>query len=219
MRNENFKTSHEKAFYAIRDDIVEGRILPGSKLNEESLSTKYGVSRAIIREALNRLQSISLIEHKANVGSRVVSISISGFIQLYQVRESLEGMAARLAAINMSEQERAQLTSLLDTHKNKVSASESYYQEAGDVDFHYNVVKGSHNSHLIGLLLDNVYHSARMYRVQYGMHGSRVSTALDEHIQIGKAICAQDPELAEILMRRHISNSMKNIQQKLEATE
>ncbi|WP_374702278.1 GntR family transcriptional regulator, partial [Shewanella sp. 11B5] len=96
-------TSADKTFVALRDDIVEGRIQAGSKLSETELSTKYAVSRAVIREAINRLESCHIVERKANVGARVVALSPQGLIELYQVRESLEGMAARLAAKNMTD--------------------------------------------------------------------------------------------------------------------
>ncbi|MGA1741664.1 MAG: GntR family transcriptional regulator, partial [Pseudohongiellaceae bacterium] len=91
-------TSTDKTFLQLRKDIVKGTIVAGSKLSETELSTKYAVSRAVIREAINRLESCHLVERKANIGARVVSISTAGLMELYQVREALEGMDARLAA-------------------------------------------------------------------------------------------------------------------------
>ena len=91
-------TVADKTFYNLRKDIVEGAILSGSKLSETELSTKYAVSRAVIREAINRLETCHLVERKANIGARVVALTLEGLVDLYQVRESLEGMAARLAA-------------------------------------------------------------------------------------------------------------------------
>ncbi len=208
-------TSSDKIYIALRNDIVEGRIASGSKLNESELSTKYGVSRAIIREAINRLAHASLIERKANVGAKVVTLSLQGLIQLYQVRESLEGMAARLAAKHMSNDEVNKLDKLLSRHFEGLQGSQSYYQEAGDVDFHYRVVLGSHNQQLISMLMNNIYHLVRMYRVQMGMAGPRVTTAFAEHQHVVQAIMNRDEELAEILMRRHIAYSRKNIEDKL----
>jgi DNA-binding GntR family transcriptional regulator len=95
-------TATDKTFIRLRDEIVEGFIPAGTKLSELELSTKYEVSRAVIRESLNRLETCYLVERKANVGARVVTLSAEGLVELYQVRESLEGMAARLAARNMS---------------------------------------------------------------------------------------------------------------------
>ena len=208
-------TAADKTFFQLRKDIVEGLIAAGSKLSETELSTKYGVSRAIVREAINRLESNSLVERKANVGARVVAISPEGLVELYQIRESLEGMAARLAAKNMTDQEIADLQALLNSHFDKVQADGSYYQEAGDVDFHYRIILGSKNNHLISMLINGIYHLVRMYRVQLGMAGPRVTTAFDEHKHIVQAIANRDEELAEMLMRRHIMYSKKNIENKL----
>jgi DNA-binding GntR family transcriptional regulator len=208
-------TAADKTFIALRADIVEGVVQAGSKLSEAELSTKYGVSRAIVREAINRLENASLVERKANVGAKVVTLTLEGLIQLYQVREALEGMAARLAAQNMSDTEITELTELLVSHSTQVKGGESYYQEAGDVDFHYRIVQGSHNQQLISMLTNNIYHLVRMYRVQLGMAGPRVTTAFTEHTNIVQAISHRDAELAELLMRRHILYSKNNIEAKL----
>lgn len=208
-------TSADKTFFQLRKEIVEGAIQSGSKLSETELSTKYSVSRSVIRESINRLVSCHIVERKANVGARVVALTPQGMVGLYQVRESLEGMAARLAAKNMSDQEIADLNTLLNTHYQEVQGGESYYQEAGDVDFHYRIIIGSKNNHLITMLIDGIYHLVRMYRVQLGMAGPRVSTAFDEHKHIVQAISNRDEELAEMLMRRHILYSRNNIEQKL----
>lgn len=208
-------TSADKTFLQLRTDIVEGAIPHGSKLSETELSTKYQVSRAIIREALNRLESNRLVERKANIGARVISLSPEGLSELYQIRESLEGTAARLAAQNMSDDEIKDLQELLNTHFDKVRSGERYYQEAGDLDFHYRIILGSKNKQLINLLTDGIYHLVRMYRVQLGMAGPRVTTAYDEHKHIVQAISLRDTELAEMLMRRHITYSRDNIANKL----
>jgi len=179
------------------------------------LSTIYAVSRAVIREAINRLETCHLVERKANIGARIVALTTEGLVELYQVRESLEGMAARLAAINMTNQEIAGLNSLLSSHFETVKNGETYYQEAGDVDFHYRIILGSKNSHLIAILIDGIYHLIRMYRVQLAMAGPRVTTAFDEHKNIVQAISNRDPELAEMLMRRHILYTQNNLVKKL----
>ncbi|TRY31310.1 GntR family transcriptional regulator [Aliiglaciecola sp. M165] len=208
-------TSADKTFVLLRSDIVEGVITAGSKLSETELSTTYSVSRAVIREAINRLEACHLVERKANVGARVVTLTPEGLVQLYQVREALEGMAARLAAANMTDQEIAELQELLSEHFEEVKTGHSYYQEAGDVDFHYRIIVGSKNTHLISMLTNGIYHLVRMYRVQLGMAGPRVSTAFGEHKHIVQAIANRDGELAEMLMRRHILYSKNNIENKL----
>ena len=213
--NEQPVTSADKTFFQLRKSIVEGEILSGSKLNEAEFSTTYEVSRAVVREAINRLESCRLVERKANVGARVIELTKEGLIELYQIRESLEGMAARLAAVNMTDDEISELNQLLQSHFETVQDGKSYYQEAGDVDFHYRIIVGSKNNQLISLLVDGLYHLIRMYRVQFGMAGPRVTTAFDEHKHIVRAIVNRDAELAEILMRRHIMYSKNSIEKKM----
>ncbi|MBQ4860555.1 GntR family transcriptional regulator [Pseudoalteromonas sp. MMG013] len=210
-------TASDKAFFRLRKEIVDGVIPAGSKLSEMELSTNYAVSRAVVREAINRLEACHLVERKANVGARVVSLTPDGLIELYQVRESLEGMAARLAAQNMSEEEILDLNTLLNSQSDEVKTAELYYQEAGDLDFHYRIIQGSKNAYLISMLVNGLYHLVRMYRVQLGMAGPRVTSAFDEHKSIVKAISLRDSELAEMLMRRHIMYSKNNIKAKLQS--
>jgi DNA-binding GntR family transcriptional regulator len=213
--SESLVTQSDKTFAQLRNAIVEGEVASGSKLSESELSAKYSVSRAVIREAINRLVACHLVERKSNVGARVVTLSAKALIELYQLRESLEGMAARLAANMMSDEEIADLKLLLANHLNMMASKDSYYQQAGDVDFHYRIIIGSKNQHLINILIDGIYHLVRMYRVQYGMSGPRISTAFEEHKNIAQAIENRDAELAEMLMRRHISYTSQALANKL----
>ncbi|WP_394173199.1 GntR family transcriptional regulator [Thalassotalea litorea] len=211
-------TTADKVFEQIQHAIVEGYISAGSKISEPELARQYQVSRSTLREALNRLEKCHLIHRKANVGSRVVECTVQGLLEIYQVREALEGMACRLAASSMTDQEIADLQDVLTTHGNSQSVQQgvSYYQEEGDLDFHYRVIQGSHNQHLINILCGELYHLVRMYRCQFGMNSPRASRAFTEHQAILTAIADRDGELAEMLMRRHIGASRKNIENKLQ---
>ncbi|WP_414653707.1 GntR family transcriptional regulator [Idiomarina sp. UBA3162] len=214
-------TSADRVLVQIQRAVVEGEIAAGSKISEPELARKFNISRAPLREALARLERCHLIERIPNAGARVVRLSYEGLIHLYQIREELEGLACRLAAEYMPTEEIEQLQGLLDQHLShqRVREGESYYQEAGDLDFHYRVILGSKNPYLINMLCDELYYLVRMYRVQMGMNGPRVSRAFDEHKAILTAIGNRDGELADLLMRRHISASRKNIEIKLAQQE
>jgi DNA-binding GntR family transcriptional regulator len=211
-------TAADRVLLEIQRAIVAGEIPAGSKISEPELARQFDLSRAPLREALARLERCHLIERIPNAGARVVKLTPQGLISLYQIRENLEGMACRLAAEQMSDDEIAQMQSLLDQHLStqRVREGESYYQEAGDVDFHYRIIQASKNPYLINILCDELYYLVRMYRVQMGMAGPRVSRAFDEHKAILNAIASRDGELAELLMRRHISASRRNIEHYLQ---
>ncbi|MBV6494339.1 MAG: putative D-xylose utilization operon transcriptional repressor [Turneriella sp.] len=213
------QTTADKVFQKLRHTIVEGEIPAGSKLNEVELATRFMVSRAVIREAISRLEALRLIERTPNVGARVVPLSLPRLAELYEIRETLEGMAARLAALYMDAHEIQSLKKLLSQHALQIGNGAKYYQEDGDVDFHYRILQGSKNKLLIDLLMDGIYHITRMYRVQLGMAGPRVTTAFNEHLRIVEAIESHDTELAEILMRRHIAFTRKEIENKLKETK
>jgi DNA-binding GntR family transcriptional regulator len=213
-------TTADKVFQKIQYAIVEGEIAAGSKISEPELAKKFQVSRSTLREALNRLEKCHLVERKANIGSRVVECSIESLLELYVVREALEGMACRQAAQNMSEDEINEMQAMLEAHANSKSFQDgiSYYQQEGDLDFHYKVILGSHNQQLINILCGQLYHLVRMYRIQFGMNSPRITRAFDEHSAIIQAICDRDGELAEMLMRRHIAASRKNIEKNIAKT-
>lgn len=212
-------TASDRLLLAIQEAIVEGEIPAGSKISEPGLAKRFAVSRAPLREALARLERCHLIERIPNAGARVVTLTPQKLVSLYQLREELEGLACRLAAEHMGEDEIAQLRDLLDDHlrTQRVREGESYYQEAGDLDFHYRIILGSKNPYLINILCDELYFLVRMYRVQLGMNGPRVSKAFDEHKAIINAIANRDGELADLLMRRHIGASRHNIERQLES--
>ncbi|WP_080485071.1 GntR family transcriptional regulator, partial [Vibrio cholerae] len=196
---------------------VEGQLAPGSKISEPELAKQFQVSRGPLREALMRVEGLGLIERIPHIGARVIQLSPTKLVELYAVREALEGMAARLAARNITEIELAGLESLLSTHSTHIDQVEgaSYFHQQGDFDFHYRIIQACRNQQLIGLLCDELYHLLRMYRYQSPRSHSRPVEALEEHKFILRAIRQRDEELAEMLMRRHISRSRQLIEQQI----
>ncbi len=192
---------------------MRGEIAPGSKITEPGLSKTYGISRGPLREAMRRLEAHRLIERVPHVGARVVQLSMRELLELFDLREALESMAARLAAEHMTADEIVGLRNVLAVHEGQddLKSGEAYYQREGDLDFHYRIVLGSHNKMLMNLLCDDLYYLVRLYRTQFSASGSRPHRAFVEHHRIVDAIEAGDAELAELLMRRHVSASRENV--------
>ena len=211
----------DRLFLTLRSEIVEGRIPAGTKISEPELARRFDASRSSLREALMRLESLSLIERKVNVGARVVELTERGLLELYDVREALEGMACRLAAQNRSEEDLVELRQMLQRHEQQeeLQKGTAYFQPEGDFDFHFRIVQASSNDLLIDTLCNKLYYRVRMYRYQLGMASPRAHRAFREHSHIIEAIEAGDGELAEILMRRHIRASRSNIEKKLSKTD
>src|SRR5690242_5459892 len=141
------ETLSENVFRRIQAAIVKGEIAPGSKISEPELARTYGISRGPLREAIHRLEGQRLLVRVPHVGARVVSLNHAELLELYEIRESLEGMACRLAAERMSVEEIDELRRVLETHERDAAfqAGVGYYQQEGDFDFHYRIIQGSGN--------------------------------------------------------------------------
>ncbi len=211
-------TLADSVFDQIRTAIVKGELPPGSKVNEPQLSKQYGISRGPLREAIRRLEGCKLVEITPNVGAKVVSLNSEQAIEIYEIREALEGLACRLAAGKASAQDCLNLRELLANHERQIESENGrlYYQKEGDLDFHYLIVQLSGNTRLFKLLCDELYHLLRLYRVQTSSSPSRPVQAFKEHHQIVDSIESGDGELAELLMRRHIASARETLMQQLE---
>ncbi|MFC6635585.1 GntR family transcriptional regulator [Microbulbifer taiwanensis] len=214
---ENNQSLAERLFVTLRGEIVEGQLAAGSKISEPELARRFSASRGSLREALMRLESLGLLERRVHVGARVVDLTERGLLDLYEVREALEGMACRLAAQNRSDEDLTELRQMLARHEQQeeLQAGKAYFQPEGDFDFHFRIVQASKNDLLIDTLCNRLYYRVRMYRYQLGMASPRAKRAFREHSHIIEAIEAGDGELAELLMRRHIRASRNNIEKKL----
>jgi DNA-binding GntR family transcriptional regulator len=212
------RTLARRTFDSIKADIIDGELAQGSKIVESDLALKYGISRGPLREAIHRLEQIKLIVRVPHAGSRVVTLDSKMMEDIYLAREALEGMAARLAARLMTDAEIASLLGLLDQHEAAIAKTDgkAYFQHEGDIDFHFRIAEASHNGWILENLNGELYQLIRMCRRQSGQVPSRAQTALAQHRQIAAAIAARDEELAEILMRRHISGAWQTVKRILE---
>lgn len=210
--NTQDKTLSGTTTAALREAIVTGQIAAGEKLNEPRLAEQFDVSRGPLREAIRRLVAMRLVRHVPHQGARVVTLELDSIMELYDVREALEGKAAGLAALNMSDADIAALRDLLNIHQNHLASnSGSYMQAEGDFDFHYQIIRGSGNQMLIHQLCDELYHLIRMFRYQTSRFETRSNRALTEHAQLLDAIEQRDAPLAEMIMRHHILRAKRSI--------
>ena len=195
------QTLAEQVYHRLSADILSGALAPGAKISEPALAQQYGVSRGPLREALHRLQERKLITRSANQGARVVKLTPETLVELFAVREALEGMAARLAALNATEADIAAMrASLGDGPDGPAEPRPSH-----DDDFHFAVAQSSRNPMLINLLCGELSPLLRLYRGQPGSPRPHARRAILEHGRVIAAIEDRDPDLAEMMMRRHIA--------------
>ena len=198
----------DQTFERIADAIVRGELKPGERIREALLARELGISRGVLREAMQRLEGRKLVMRTSNIGVHVVERSRQDLYELVSMREALEGMAARLSAQHMADEEIAGLQRHLDEHgrHRDVKTGESYFQATED-DLHYRIARGSHNSRLQAALCDELFYQLRLYRYRSSAIPGRAQAALHEHRHIVAAIAARDPDAAERAMRTHLANS------------
>ncbi len=208
------QTLAEQVFESLQEAIVLGEFLPGEKIRESELAKRFNTSRGPLRDALRRLEARRLVTNTPNSGARVVELSTQQLIELYQVREALEGMTCRLAASHMLDDEIQELSDLLDKHQQEIKQKDGaeYLRQEGDLDFHFRIAQGSKNELLRTALCEDHYQLMRLYRYKFSNRKGRPNKALSEHRMILEAIKERDGELAELLMRRHIRNARKSFE-------
>jgi DNA-binding GntR family transcriptional regulator len=209
------------ATHRLAHSIVTGELEQGQKLNEAELAERFGMGRGPLREALRHLEGMRLVTRIPNAGARVVVLDRKTLSDLYAVREALEGMACRIAATQMTDDEIAQLSKLLDRHEKQIAkqGGKVYAQSEGDLDFHFQIVRGSRNQMLMDLLGSEQYQLLRMCRYRTSRNAERTGPALQQHRQIVAALAQRDGELAEMLMRRHIQGAWQSISEMIDKEE
>lgn len=198
-------TIGNEAFDRILDLIYSCELAPGMIVNESALATQFGVSRGPVREAIRRLQGIQLVSREPFMRARVVSLSTEAIVQLFQMREALEGYACRLAARRMSDDDIATLIAdLEDSHHQTVPSAQRF-------DLHERIVRASGNDRMIDTLCGDLYHLLRIYRRMSGGVPERKELAFKEHWQILRALQIRDADLAESLMRSHVERASRHV--------
>ena len=201
--------------------IINGQLAPGERIREQVLAVEMGISRGPLREAIRRLEGRRLLERTAHIGVRVAELSPQKLDELLTVREALEGMACRLAAERITDEEVDQLRALLDSHAElkDVSSGAGYYQKSGDFDFHFRIAKASDNGFLIAMITGDLYDLLRIYRFKSSTMQGRAGAALDEHRNIVEALRRHDPDGAEAAMRAHLRNARIHAQLAIQHNE
>ncbi|SAI14198.1 GntR family transcriptional regulator [Bordetella ansorpii] len=200
-----------QVFDHLLEAIYQGRLLPGSVINEVALAQEFGVSRGPVREAVRRLQGIQLITREPYLKARVVSLSAESALELFQMRMALEGVACSLAARYMSDEEISVLLSELEQDRQARLPGASPSPHPRIFDFHERIVRASRNQRIINTLCGDLYHLLRVYRRHSGTVLERKDDAYAEHWQILRAIKARDASLAESLMRSHIERAANHL--------
>lgn len=194
------------AYTLILEAIDAGVYKPGDRLVESELAERFGVSRTPVREALQRLETQSMLSRDGR-SLIVASLDHNQLAELYTVRTELEGLAARLAARHATEEEMRVLRAMVEEDKALLGGDPRTLSRANK-RFHKQIHLASHNRFLVQQL-DLVHRSmALMATTSFAAEG-RDAIGLAEHDAIVTAIEARDGEAAYQALRGHISKAFE----------
>ncbi|NOX49026.1 MAG: GntR family transcriptional regulator [Gammaproteobacteria bacterium] len=198
----------EQAAHEIRQRIRDGRVVPGQRLIEAELTEDLGISRGPLREALWRLSGEGLVTIEPNKGVSVKRLNREEVLNIYAIREMLEGLAARLAAQHINEGDNLKRLKIAknDTVKLEHSLDVTSYMQANEA-FHDTIVILSGNEQLGDLIAQLRWPLFRIQFKQVLTGSGSTSQSVKDHKDIFNAIKTGDPARAERAMRRHICHS------------
>lgn len=191
------------AYEMIRDAILSGKYPPGEMLAENGLAAELGVSRTPVREALHRLESEQLVERMAR-GARVRTSSPEEILDIYEVRITLEGSAAKQAALRATELDKMRLRT---AHEAMLQVGDSAAARVQtNRAFHEAVWQASHSPTLVDLLRRLNVHLIR-YPTTTLSWGDRWNTVIAEHEELLVAIEAGDGARAQDIAEKHLTGA------------
>lgn len=195
------KPTQTDAYSLILEAIDMGGFKPGDRLVESDLADRFGVSRTPIREALQRLETQSLLTRDGR-SLIVASLDHNQLSELYVVRAELEGLSARLAARHASAEEVQVLIDMVAEDQKYLGDPPAMAR--ANRRFHKQIHLASHNRFLVGQL-DLVHRSMALMATTSLAAVGRDEVALAEHSEIVKAIQDRAEDAAEAALKRHIS--------------
>ncbi len=199
------KSPHKDAYGLVLEAIDTGIFRPGDRLVESDLAERFGVSRTPIREALQRLETQSLLTRDGR-SLIVASLDHNQLAELYAVRSELEGLAARLAARHAAPEEVRVLQGMV--RDDRALLDDPQALSRANRRFHKQIHLASHNRYLVQQL-DLVHRSMALLATTSLAIEGRGEDALAEHQVIVDAIAVGDGDAADAALRAHISKAFE----------
>ena len=200
-------TKRENILHTLRERIVEGDYPQGVKLVEQDLAREFGVSRPMLREILSDLESLGLVEKRRNRGTTVRRIDSRSLLEIMEIREVLEGLAARLAAENSNPDDWRDL---------EKEFGEPFEQIVNNMDFKSyldlisvlrdRMVAAAQSDELSKLII-SMYAKIQIVQRRIVILPGRINQAITEHRQVLAAIIEGNPDKAEKMKRLNMRNA------------
>ena len=193
------------AYTALRRSVLNGDFAPGQRLVEEELAATLGVTRQSLRAALLDLTTEGLVERIPNRGARVRVVSTEEAVQITECRMALEALCAVKAALNVTDEEAAQLRELGDNLKRAVSEGNPFKYSELNRELHRRVGVISRQTVAVALL-DKLHGQLVRHQFQLALRPGRPEVSVSEHLAILNAIADRKPAEANLAVRAHLAS-------------
>lgn len=188
---------------AVADDIISGKLVPGTRLDEHELARLFGVSRTPVREALRQLDATGLVETRPHRGVFVASLNPARLARLFEALAEVEGLCAGYAAIRMTANHRRILVEAHEACRKAMHVLSTDVYHQANIAFHDTVQRGADNDFLHDSAIRLRQRLAPFSRAQFRNAG-RLQRSFSEHDAVVTAILRGDALAAQKNMRRHV---------------
>lgn len=189
----------------LADEITNGLLPPGVRLDEQSLAHRFQVSRTPVREALRQLEATGLVARRPYCGAVVCSVTPGRLADMFTAMGEMEAICARLAALAMEPQARCRLRGLHDAMGAAMRRGDVPLYQADNLAFHEMIYAGAHNALLAEMTRDLRRRLMPFRRAQFHTAG-RLGRSHAEHERVVLAIERGQADEAAAAMRRHVSS-------------
>lgn len=201
----------DRAHDALREAILEMKLKPGEPLVEQKLAESLGISKTPIRQALQRLIQAGLVVNVPNRGYTVSQLRLQDAHEILVIRAELEGLAARLACLNLTDEGLASLENIIEQQEAALEQSDTERCAEIGHRFHRTLMDAAGNERLgqmIGLLNDQ-FHRVRLLSSRIP---GRVPHSVPEHRRVLNALRDRNPDQSAYLMREHLLEVYKDLE-------
>ncbi|MGF6376918.1 DNA-binding GntR family transcriptional regulator [Clostridiales Family XIII bacterium PM5-7] len=200
---QNHRPLREIVYEHLKFQILTGKITPGTRMMEVELAEEMGVSRTPIREAIRKLEKEGMVSIEPRRGAYASDISMKDMVDILEVREDLEGLAASLAAERITEEQVEELRRITKGYSEAIQNSDTEKIIQFDEKFHKHIVGCTGNNTLIQLS-ETIQELALRFRYLYYDDFSRYVNMPVEHKEIIDAITSGDAQTARVVADEHV---------------
>lgn len=200
---QNHKPLREMVYEELKMQILKGSIIPGTRMMEVELAEEMGVSRTPIREAIRKLEKEGLVTIEPRRGAYASMISTEDMVEILEVRQDLEGLAAYFAADRMTEEKMEELREVSNSYNEAVKSGKMEDMIKYDTRFHHIIVESCRNKILVQMI-EQLQELVLRFRYIYYDNFRRAENMPDEHEAIVAAISEGNADKARAAADIHI---------------